>query len=429
MALNGNLLFSIDAKNDLFFSVGKSILNVETILSDSDWLSAKSKKPDIFSQSKLSGEFVRYEFKWKHSLQKKESENQGENFGFVLGISHRKNHFLAHDLKQWNPNDEIEPIEYVSGDVLTYDQTETVPYLGMSAEFRREAWGWATEVQWSPYFWISDRDDHLLRSKLAIAHDTGFGVSLSSLLSYQASERWGYSLLMQYQNRSASGLQHQSRYQETDEGPAGPIATIDHKSHTESYGALLGIHYFFEPVSNVLKPKEELPLSTLNGAPYLSVGLGYQVFFKELYPSLGTQMEVHLDPFVLGVGYYKGFTQVDTLSKGVYTLIPVYGALQWKLGSHLKLGLGGGYLFNHHAIDPESVSLLAGLGIEHATETIAPSPIFQTILDYAPNENQSLVYRLAFSYSPIRVEAKNSLFNRQLTTSFSSITVGIQCGI
>jgi outer membrane protease len=138
-----------------------------------------------------------------------------------------------------------------SGPVLTYTVSYYVPYLGVRAESKiGGSFRTAVDLGFSPVAMATDKDDHLLRTKVSNGSATGNAYLVTLAALWDLSENDLIQVRGQYLNIKTTGMQTQTWYADeltpTGTIPAGTVIPgIDDKieSH-QTTAALLFTHRF-----------------------------------------------------------------------------------------------------------------------------------------------------------------------------------------
>jgi len=102
---------------------------------------------------------------------------------------------------------------------------------------------------------------------------------------------------------------------------------LDQKINSEQSLFLFGFEY--QP-KNILSSEiqEKQAYAASNSKLKRVFGFSYLYPLAERESSFGPQLELETSRAILGVSFHKGNNKVQTLSKGVYSMIPIYGL--WK---------------------------------------------------------------------------------------------------
>ena len=375
-------------------------------LEDSDWLSSNSKNPDIFSKSDATVDLWEINVKSQYRLTK--------NYWTGIGLMASQRAFAASNVTQIYPNDPSKPPITKSGKVITYSHSQLTPFweFGIDQPLKDKL-SMQIEYGYSPYVWVSDRDDHLLRSKLATGSLIGQSYQWKFGLTYPLSENLSGNLSYVYQNMTATGRQSQSRYQDTSEGPKGPIAELDQRSLSEHWALTMGMTYQFKRATSNT-PESDLMIQESSPKITPIIALDHRVPLNHWKAATGPLIELHSNRGTVGLGYFSGQNQVDVVSAGRYTSLPIYGIWNTPVSKWLTLELGGGYSINHNDIDIKASSRLDQLGYLNADEQISSSPfILIGVQVAAPKSQQKVSYGIRYSYQEPTITARSQSYRYQ----------------
>jgi hypothetical protein len=375
-------------------------------LEDSDWLSSRSKNPDIFSRSRATLDL------WELGM--KTQLRLSQQYWTGIGLMASQRDFSAYDVVQTYPNNPATPPIYKYGKVITYSQTQLSPIweFGMDHTLK-DSLTMQVAYTYSPYVWVSDRDDHLLRSKLSTGDLTGQSYQWHLGLSYPFSKRLSGNINYISHSMTATGRQLQSRYQDTPEGRKGPIAELDEKIRSDYWSVTLGMTYHFTPAPlPLLEPEfmSDWPKASLTPI----IALTHRVPLDHWQESTGPTLELHVSRWTIGCGYFSGQNKVDAVSSGRYTSIPIYGLYSTPLLDRLTLELGGGYSFNTNTMDVSASSRLNQLGYLDANEKVSSCPFALIGLHIkAPKRQPGVSYGIRYSYQEPTVTAISQSYRHQ----------------
>lgn len=216
---------------------GRSFTRDAGKMKDSDWTEpAAPTLRTIYSESdaELDAET------WEVRARFYPIERKGSFFAWRAGVGggylHQSFDFDVSNVEQWS----IYP-EYngsYRGKVLTYGVTYEVPYAELAAgvsfgEGRQVSGALDVRLGYSPAARATDRDDHLLRQKIGRGEGDGDAV-LFSLRGRITFVRHLFATIgVSRVSIDTAGTQTQTRYAANDEGPAGPIGSLDTKITSE----------------------------------------------------------------------------------------------------------------------------------------------------------------------------------------------------
>ena len=222
--------------------INKNIIPESGKMEDSDWIYSPLIK-DVFSLSdtKLNGIMIDIDFQYRPF-----NFLNIISFGFGLGFIYNGFDFEAGNTDQWNPSDPSEPHWTTNVTTITYSVKYYMPYIEIVSKAKfLDNINVSLAIGFSPYSFGNDIDDHIIRSKKSEGNGDGTGWKVLANAQYFILQNLYINLYLKYINISLSGRSKQTRYADTSEGPAGPIATIDEKISTD-YGIIgLSLGYSF----------------------------------------------------------------------------------------------------------------------------------------------------------------------------------------
>lgn len=419
-----NVTGRLNQSHSFNLSFQKNLNSYSGKLEDSDWLSSKSTEKDIYSESDTFLNLLSYNAKWDYIVNSIIYPNNDKTtYTFSIGYEHQDFGFEARDLEQWYPSDPTKEKKTQEGKVITYDLSTKIPYWAFNINQTLGKASIGIGVGYSPYVKLSDKDDHVLRSKLAKGSLTGQMEFATLSLNYQFSKSFSSFINYQYRLIQSHGIQVQSRYQDTDEGKAGHIADLDEKIDSELSSLSFGLAYTFGQISS---QEKQMFNKTQTFLPW-SLGISYYIPFQEREASFGPQFELDIEPIILGVSYHKGNNSIRTFSKGVYTMIPIYALVQIPAFEHFKIQIGGGYSYNTNDIDPHVVSHLTTLGFPETKEVLKSDWLGIASISYkAPYGNGSVDYFLRYHYHSPKLHSYSENHNNLKKVDLSALQLGVK---
>ena len=222
----------------------KSVYSPSGIMEDSDWgvwylddnSWASPETLDVFSASESN---LRNAYTIDTDVRYILSITPGLGVSFGLGFIFQYYYFELSDLDQWYPSYEtysayLDPSysEHVtvSGLVGTYEVMYIIPlvkaviHMDITKKFAVNF-----IAGYSPFTRIFDADDHILRSKLSHGDCTGMTLKGSFDGQYDLTRLFSIGWNAEIMAVSAKGKQDQILYNDTPEGSAGPVGSIDMK--------------------------------------------------------------------------------------------------------------------------------------------------------------------------------------------------------
>ena len=420
---NINVLSYLTPQFLAHLQIQKNISHDAGKLQDSDWLSPDSTIQDIYSESDTTLYFSSFDLTLSTALYSIIYPNLAKTtYRFLVGYKYQYFKFQAYDLIQWYPSDSSKTLLTQAGTVITYNLTQKMPYWGFDINQTLAKLSIDIRLGFSPYVLLADTDDHVLRSKIAKGSLSGTMHFATLLLNYQLTKSLTSFLRFYSQTIQSHGTQVQSRYQDTQEGNVGHIADIDETIESHLSTLSFGITYRLNSI-NFTSPSSSnfTPLSLIR------VGSSLYIPFKERYSCMGPQLEFKKNSFILGISYYQGNNKINSLSKGVYTTIPVY--LLYKLPLIPYLYLGGGYSYHINDMHPHAISYLTRLGFPNPNETVQSSWFgllsFEKNIPYSNNHVRSFV-RYFYQNTTLQSHSDHHHFAKKLSLTALQVGVSIQ---
>ncbi len=404
--------------------IQKNISNDAGKLQDSDWLSADTTTQDIYSESDTQLNFYSVDLTLSTALYSIIYPNLAKTtYRFLVGYKYQHFNFQAYDLIQWYPSDPTRQMLTQAGTVITYDLIQTMPYWTFEIDQTLGPFSISLANSYSPYVTITDQDDHILRSKLAKGSLTGYMHLARLALHYPITPFLSSFIRLRSQTIHSYGTQVQSRYQKTSEGDVGHIADIDEKVKSKLSDISFGLTYRLQPLNLATSTHIDAISSSL-----IRLGTSIYMPFQEHLASFGPHLEFNNNAFILGIGYYQGKNKVDTLSKGIYTTIPIY--ILYKLPFLPYLQLGGGYSFYHNKMDPHAISYLTSLGFLNITETVQSNWFGLLSCEITmPYSNDHVHYFARYSYQNTTIHSRGDNHHVIKPLSLSIVQTGISIAL
>jgi len=227
-------------------------------MEDSDWgywyllgnSWADSSTLDVFSQSDANLNRFSLEGSFHYIL----PLESAFSISFGVGFIYQHLYFEVSNLDQWYPSYEqyaahLDPSYanhyYQSGLVGTYKIDYFIPLAEARVEVKTgDLISIGLLAGFGPIF-ASDSDDHVLRSRLSTSNSFGLGTRCSLWCRFNFTS-WLYAgVNARFLYLHAEGKQVQFQYNDTSEGPAGPLGSVDEKidSLQFSAGAHVGVSF------------------------------------------------------------------------------------------------------------------------------------------------------------------------------------------
>ncbi|MDH4164084.1 MAG: omptin family outer membrane protease [Nitrospirota bacterium] len=233
---------------DIQLRYGFNVGTASGKLEDSDWLNdtvdialvgTANPGKDIYSESTIDLHAKTIDLRMSHTFW------TAERFGIgpLAGCLYQSYRFSARDTHQYGYGAYAATFSgALSGEVLTYDVTYTVPYLGIHTDLPAgKSFRFLLDLGYSPWAEGKDEDDHLLRTKKAKAKTSGSAYLASLGAQIDMEDGNAVQLRGQYLKIDTSGKQTQTWYGNTaGEPPAGTVLSdINDKITSEQISAML----------------------------------------------------------------------------------------------------------------------------------------------------------------------------------------------
>ncbi|MEA3436139.1 MAG: omptin family outer membrane protease [Thermodesulfobacteriota bacterium] len=196
---------SIEITPDLFWSAGvkKNVTDDSGKMEDSDWMtSSNPNQLDIYSESDAELDATIIDFNLRYRFFKK----SGWSFNAGFGYLYQQFDYDIYDLDQWYPSGIYGTgHDYVSGKVLTYEVSYSIPYIEIGAQFKIKDISVETTLGYSPFVNVIDEDHHILRSKVNEGHCRGDARFLSFKGEYAFLNNWFLTLALEYMKIETEG--------------------------------------------------------------------------------------------------------------------------------------------------------------------------------------------------------------------------------
>lgn len=223
-------------------SVKKNITSDAGKMKDSDWglFFDDPNSLDIYSESDADLEALITDINLRYRFYKK------SNWSFIAGLGYLRQNFdyEISDLDQWYPslNDSCGydiGHDYVSGKVLEYEVTYSIPYMEIGTQFKiKDKFSVEASLGYSPIVNVTDEDNHILRSKVSEGDCDGDAILLSLEGRYDFLTHWFLTLHLDYMKIETDGKQKQYTDGEW-------TATIDQEIESKQIFTALSVGYAF----------------------------------------------------------------------------------------------------------------------------------------------------------------------------------------
>jgi outer membrane protease len=156
------------------------------------------------------------------------------------GYIYRDMRWEATDLHEWTPSSPDTPDLHASGLAATYKASLNMPYLELIARYGRASWLIEGHIAYSPYIFIDDVDDHVLRGIRSDASTDGQGLKWDIQGQWHVAGPWFLTAAAGGLDIRADGVRHSRQY-----GPANSdIAwSMDQRIWLSELHAQAGILY------------------------------------------------------------------------------------------------------------------------------------------------------------------------------------------
>jgi hypothetical protein len=141
------------------------------------------------------------------------------------------------------------------------------------------------------------------------------------------------------------------------------------------------------------------------GLDKISPSIGLRCFYPnpELASSIGAHIDLETDSWVYGISYFSGNNNIKTLSKGTYSMLPMYICRKISVNPQTNFNFGVGYSFNSHKMDASVVSILEEYGYSDPKETLSSSLFVILGFDFRPSKDK-VKYSVKYYYQPSNVQ-------------------------
>jgi outer membrane protease len=155
------------------------------------------------------------------------------------GYTYRDMRWEATDLHQWTPSSPDMPDMHVAGLVATYEANLNMPYVELVARYVRAAWLIEGHVTYSPYLFIDDADDHVLRGIRSDAFMNGQGLTWDIQGQWHVTGPWFLTAMAGGLDLHADGDRHSRQQYGTDNSQI--TWSMDQRTWISEFHAQAGI--------------------------------------------------------------------------------------------------------------------------------------------------------------------------------------------
>jgi len=181
---------------------------------DTDWYRQEGNEEsiydewDIYSESK--SDLTAFILDCKLSLIPESIKDK--DYKFNLGYKYQNFDFMIHDVIQWSSYYDDEDIFTSNGNVLDYEVDYHIPYIELETETVKDKYTTGFNIAISPFVNVYDRDDHLLRDKLAYITASGRAINIGSKYTYNINKNVSFNINFDLVNIYTEGKQIQKNY-------------------------------------------------------------------------------------------------------------------------------------------------------------------------------------------------------------------------
>ncbi|MFN3740023.1 MAG: omptin family outer membrane protease [Thermodesulfovibrionales bacterium] len=255
LGLEGAIIYRDRGSHDKFrltFELLTNIDNGSGRLKDSDWLTddidialygVAHPNKDIYSESDIELDALVFDINMLYNIY----NSQRLAIGPLLGYRHQDFRFIASNVNQigYGPYS-TDYTGFVPAEALHYEVRYDFFYGGISSEFSADSFK-AGLMAGAGYVFAKDRDDHILRYKLAEAKTDGLGSFVNINASYFFTESLFLKAAGEYLKFHTTGTQHQYFYKATSECPGGGCdAYVSDRIDSGQWNFSLSMSYRFK---------------------------------------------------------------------------------------------------------------------------------------------------------------------------------------
>lgn len=255
LGFEGAIIYRDRGSHDRFRLGFELLTNVDSgsgKLKDSDWLTddididlygVAHPGKDIYSESEIElGAWI-FDIKMLYNAY----NSQKLAIGPLIGYRYQKFKFIASNVNQtgYGPYS-TDYTGFIPGEALYYEVRYNFFYGGINSEFSAGPFKAGLSAG-AGYVLAKDRDDHLLRYKLAEADTDGLGGFVKANCSYSFTDSLFLMAGGKYLNFHTTGTQHQYFYRATTECPTGGCdAYVSDRIDSEQWSFSLSLSYLFK---------------------------------------------------------------------------------------------------------------------------------------------------------------------------------------
>ncbi len=203
-------------------------------MEDSDWVfdpAVYGNTPDIYSESDTDFRGYTADLQARFWLIDRHYSNESSfSLGIAAGFAYQHYDWEASNLDQWSPSGVYgTDHDYVSGLVGTYKAQLFMPYLELAVRSKVGKVDIYGTIGGSPYLWVKDEDDHMLRKRLMTTDAHGFSLKAGLQANYNITPYWFVGARVNLLYYKARGTQNGIQYETTSEATAGYRWDIEHE--------------------------------------------------------------------------------------------------------------------------------------------------------------------------------------------------------
>lgn len=252
-SLLGTLEYSVDVNSNFLnkLNIGGMKAGIEFTLDGDDAGDFKDTDYDtdgntiIYSEAKTDVEVL------KLNLQTRSDWHETANvkYSYLLGVKYDEYEFNIYDAMQYLPNKSM----ITKDKALDYEVEYLMPYIGVVFENNlgsNNKFELTSNLKYSPWTGVEDRDDHILRNKVGKSDANGNTIMFNLGVNYKFNKKTEGYFTSGYVKSNVDGEQDQYFYGD-DPGTSGidetgiRINNIDYEAEKETWHFDFGVNYKF----------------------------------------------------------------------------------------------------------------------------------------------------------------------------------------
>jgi len=211
---------------------------------DSDWMydpAIYGDTPDIYSESDTDFRGYTGDLQARFWIIDRHYRNNSSfSLGVAAGFAYQHYNWEASNLDQWSPSGVYGTDHtYTAGPVGTYKAELFMPYLELALRSKIGSVDINGTIGGSPYLWVRDEDDHMLRKRLMTTDAHGYSVKAGLQANYNINPHWFVGARFNVLYFKARGTQNGLQYETTTEATAGYRWDIEHEITSFQVDSLL----------------------------------------------------------------------------------------------------------------------------------------------------------------------------------------------